>query len=87
LRALFLILILALSGCASMGAPPHADFDRQAPLAANAGSVRTTGTRTQKIGLPLGRGGKIGLWTGVAVLLAYMMATDGEDDSSTTTDP
>ena len=56
-------------------------------LAANAGSVRTTGSRTQKIGLPLSRGGKIGLWTGVAVFLAYMMATDGEEDGAGTADP
>jgi len=56
-------------------------------LAANAGSVRTTGSRTQKVGLPLSRGGKIGLWTGVAVFLAYLMATDGEDAAAGTTDP
>jgi hypothetical protein len=37
--------------------------------------------------LPLSRGGKIGLWTGVAVFLGYLMATDGEEDGDATPDP
>jgi len=88
LRSLLLILIVALSGCASIGAgaPGRTDFG-PAKLAANAGSVRTTGSRTQKVGLPLSRGGKIGLWTGVAVFLGYLMATDGEEDGDGTPDP
>ena len=56
-------------------------------LGANAGSTRTTGSRTQTIGLPLGRGTKIGLWTGVAVFLAYLMATDGEEDGAGAAEP
>jgi hypothetical protein len=89
LRSLFLIVVIAFSGCASIsaGAPTRADFDRQAMWAANAGSVRTTGSGAQKVGLPLSRGGKIGLWTGVAVLLGYLMATDGEDGGDGTRDP
>jgi hypothetical protein len=31
------------------------------------------GGRTQTVGLPLSRGGKIGLWAGVTVFLAYLI--------------
>ena len=94
LRALLLVLSAALSGCVTTGAlvGSRGDADYQAMLAANAGSSRptgsrTTGSRTQTIGLPLGRGAKIGLWTGVAVFLAYLMATDGEEEGASTADP
>ena len=89
MRSLLLILIIGLPGCASIsaGAPSRRDAEGHVMLAANAGSSRTTGSRTQKIGLPLGRGAKIGLWTGVAVFLAYLMATDGDEESASAADP
>jgi len=89
MRALLLVLSAALSGCVASGpiSGPCGNADCQATWAANAGSTRTTGTRTQTVGLPLGRGAKIGLWTGVAVLLAYLMATDGEEEGAGTADP
>jgi hypothetical protein len=46
LRSLFLILNVALAGCASMsaGAPTRAEFDRQAMLAATDGEEDGGGT-------------------------------------------
>jgi hypothetical protein len=50
--------------------------------AAANGPVRTTsGGRTRTVGLPLPRAAKIGLWAGVAVILALAMA-DSDDDAS-----
>jgi hypothetical protein len=44
--------------------------------------VRTTGGgRSRTVGLPLPRAAKIGLWTGVAVILALAMA-DSDADAS-----
>jgi hypothetical protein len=37
---------------------------------------------TTKVGLPLTRAQKIGLWTGVAVLLGYLMADDDDAGES-----
>ena len=88
MRALLLVLGAALSGCVTSGA--QVEFCGNADcrlMAASAGSSRTTGSRTQTVGLPLGRRAKIGLWTGVAVFLAYLMATDGEEEAAGTADP
>lgn len=88
MRAVLLVLSAALSGCVTTGAivGPCGDADCRA-MAASAGSSRTAGSRTQTVGLPLGRKGKIGLWTGVAVFLAYLMATDGEQEGAGTAAP
>ena len=88
MRALLLVLSAALSGCVTSGAMvgSRGDTDGETTLSANAGSSGA-GSRTQTIGLPLGKKGKIGLWTGVAVFLAYLMATDGEEEGAGTTDP
>jgi hypothetical protein len=37
--------------------------------------------------LPLTRAQKLGFWAGVAVFLAYLMASDGEDDDAGPVDP
>ena len=88
MRALLLVLSAALSGCVTTGAMvgSRGDADYQPMLAASAGSSSAS-SRTQTIGLPLGRKGKIGLWTGVALFLAYLMATDGEEEAAGTADP
>ena len=79
------MLASVLSGCATTAAvvPPGGDAEAQAMLRANAAPARSTmGGRTQTVGLPLSRAGKIGLWAGVAVFLGYLMATDGEEDGA-----
>jgi hypothetical protein len=82
MRVLMLIVAAALSACGAMtaGVPAGADAGAQTMLMANRQTRSTTGSRTQTVGLPLSRAGKIGLWAGVAVFLAYLMATDGEDE-------
>ncbi len=76
------MLASALWGCAMTATAvlPNADAEARPMFAASAGPARSTGGRTQTVGLPLSRGGKIGLWAGVAVVLAYLMASDGEDE-------
>lgn len=82
MRVLLLILLGVLAGCAA--APPltigRGVAENQATFAAQGPAQRTRNGTTQTVGLPLGRGAKIGLWTGVAVVIAYLMATDGDDD-------
>jgi hypothetical protein len=77
-----LILLGVLAGCAA--APPltvgRDVAENPATFAAQEPAQRTRNGTTQTIGLPLSRAAKIGLWTGVAVVLAYLIATDGEDD-------
>jgi hypothetical protein len=89
-RVLLLILACVLSGCATTAAvvPPGGDAEAQPMSRANAAPTRSTmGGRTQTVGLPLSRAGKIGLWTGVAVFLGYLMATDGDEDGAGPADP
>ena len=84
------MLATVLSGCATSVAvvPPGGDSEAQPVVRANAAPARSTmGGRTQSVGLPLSRAGKIGLWAGVAVFLGYLMATDGEDDGAGSTEP
>ncbi len=90
MRVLLLVLASVLSGCATTAAvvPPGGDVEAQAMARANAAPARSTmGGRTQTVGLPLSRAGKIGLWAGVAVFLAYLMAADGEEDAGGPADP
>lgn len=88
MKALLLVLSAALSGCVTSGAMVGCgNAGCQTLSASSAGSSRTTGSRTQTVGLPLGRGAKIGLWTGVAVFLGYLMATDGEEERAGTAEP
>jgi uncharacterized protein YceK len=90
MRVLLLIATSVLSGCATTAVlVPPGDDGKGRPLStANAAPVRTTGGgRTQSVGLPFSRGGKIGLWVGVAVFLAYLMHSDGEEDVSGSGDP
>jgi hypothetical protein len=76
-----LILIVAISGCAT------------APLTGVGGDeARATwqsqsSSRTTRVGLPLTRAQKIGLWSGVAVLIAYLMADDDDAEESPTPVP
>jgi hypothetical protein len=87
-RTLLLILAAALAGCATtpVVGPPRGGVESGVALAASAGPARTTsGSRTQTRGLPLSRGAKIGLWAGVAVFLAYLMA-DSERDTDAAAD-
>jgi hypothetical protein len=81
---LLLILLVALSGCATTPSAAGGAVEGRAALAAQGPVQRSSGGRTQKVGLPLTRAQKIGLWTGVAVLLAYLMADsdDAEANSS-----
>jgi hypothetical protein len=72
-----MILFGVLAGCA---AAPPLTAENQAAFGAQGPAQRTRNGTTQTIGLPLSRGAKIGLWTGVAVFLGYLMATDGDDD-------
>ena len=90
MKALLLVAASVLSGCATMTAvvPSSGELEsRAASLQSGRTSSTTSGTRTQTVGLPLSRAGKIGLWTGVAVFLAYLMATDGEDDGTASPEP
>jgi hypothetical protein len=66
---------------------PAEPDSRVAMLQSGRTSRTTSGSRTQTVGLPLSRAGKIGLWTGVAVFLAYLMATDGEEDEADSAEP
>jgi Flp pilus assembly protein TadD len=78
-----LILLVAISGCATTprmvttGAETRATWQSQS----------SGGGRTTKVGLPLTRAQKIGLWSGVAVLIAYLMADDDADDSAAVDGP
>jgi hypothetical protein len=77
-RLPLLILLGILTGC--VAAPPRTTVAESQATFAQGPAQRTRNGTTQTVGLPLSRAGKIGLWTGVAVVLAYLMATDGEDD-------
>ncbi len=81
MKVLLLMLAVVLSGCATTAVvvPPGVDAETQAPLQARGTTRSTSGSRTQTVGLPLSRAGKIGLWAGVAVFLAYLMESDGEE--------
>jgi hypothetical protein len=92
MKALLLAAACLSSGCAAVtgsvparGGPAMVAASA-APARSQSGSTRTQGTggQTQTIGLPLGRAGKIGLWTGVAVFLAYLMHSDGDDGADAT---
>jgi hypothetical protein len=84
-RVSLLVLLVVLSGCATTS-PPAGGHSRpietRALFAANGPAQRSGGGRTQKVGLPLTRAQKIGLWTGVAVLLAYLMADSDDAEAS-----
>jgi hypothetical protein len=81
-RVVLLVLLAGLSGCASLapvtvGRSGMAD-DR---MALAAGPAQTTGGgRVQTRGLPLTRGQKIALWTGVAALTGYLIADSDDND-------
>jgi hypothetical protein len=92
LRKISLVLLAAASaGCAATAAvvPNAPGLHGDSVLAAANGPSRSTGSgRTRTVGLPLPPAAKIGLWSGVAVLLALTMADD--DDASepgSTTEP
>jgi hypothetical protein len=82
MKALLLIVTSVMSGCAALATPPPlGDAEAQTrSMAAGRSAQGTNGGRTQTVGLPLSRAGKIGLWAGVAVFLAYLMASDGDDE-------
>jgi len=76
-KVALLILLSAVSGCAatsSMTAGHDATASWQVQRSGN-GSTTT-------VGLPLSRAAKIGLWSGVAVLIAYLIADDDDEDSA-----
>jgi len=78
--ALLVVLVGVSAGCGTVTAGVSArDAQGQTASMANRATRSTSGGTTQTVGLPLSRAGKIGLWAGVAVFLAYLMATDGED--------
>ena len=81
MRVSLLILLVALSGCATSSATGGV-VESRTLLAAQGPAQRSSGGRTQKVGLPLTRAQKIGLWTGVAVLLAYLMADSDDAEAS-----
>ena len=89
MKALLLILASAISGCAALAtAPLLGEADAQTrSMAAGRSAQGTSGGRTQTVGLPLSRAGKIGLWAGVAVFLAYLMASDGDDEAQGVGEP
>ena len=89
MRVLLLMLAVVLSGCATTAAvvPPGGDAGTQAALQARGTTRSTSGSRTQTIGLPLSRAGKIGLWAGVAVFLAYLVASDDSEESADAVGP
>jgi hypothetical protein len=75
---MLLLLAAVLAGCATTDALVSTDDgESQLVLAANAAQT-TSGGRTQTVGLPLPPAAKIGLWSGVAVLLALAMADDSD---------
>jgi hypothetical protein len=78
---------VASAGCAATAAvvPRAGAQGEPASAAANGPSRSTGGGRTQTVGLPLPPAAKIGLWTGVAVLLALTMADDDEDTGEAST--
>ena len=83
MKLLLLAAAAILSGCATTTTVVVRgdEIAGSAKLAASQGAGRSTsGGRTQTVGLPLSRKGKIGLWAGVAVFLAYLMDSDGEED-------
>ena len=86
MRAWLLILMACLCGCATTAAVvPSRDaaanpvVSRASARPARTTSGGTSGGSTQTSGLPLSRGAKIGLWAGVAVVLASLMHSDGEE--------
>ena len=90
MKALVLVLTSVVSGCAAPAAvaPYRVDAEVETVSKADARPARSTsGSRTQTVGLPLSRAGKIGLWAGVAVFLAYLMDSDGEDEVAASNEP
>jgi uncharacterized protein YceK len=84
LRNLFVVFAAASSGCATTTAVVAARGGVQGQamtLTANGPARTTGGGHTQTVGLPLPPAAKLGLWTGVAVLLALAMA-DSDDDAA-----
>ena len=84
---LFLVIAAASSGCTTTAAVV-AGGGVQGPavaLTANGPARTTGGGHSQRVGLPLPPAAKIGLWTGVAVLIALAMA-DSDDDAAGDTD-
>ena len=86
MRVWLLILLAGLAGCANLAPVTTGRIgpaDERAELALTAGPAQTSsGGRVQKRGLPLTRGQKIALWTGVALLTAYLMADSDDEDAS-----
>jgi hypothetical protein len=82
-RIALLSSVVAASGCVATPSLPAQDDSRDARVQSALGiqAQRTGGGRTTTVGLPLTRAQKIGLWTGVAVVLAYVMADDNEENS------
>jgi hypothetical protein len=71
-----LIFLVALAGCAtapSMSAGLDTRASWQGPAQRSGGGSTTT------VGLPLPRAAKIGLWSGVALLIAHLIADDDND--------
>jgi hypothetical protein len=81
-RILLLVFLAALAGCATI--PQSRVTDDRLALGLNSGAAQTSsGHRVERRSLPLTRGQKIALWTGVAVLIAYVMAESADDDEDT----
>jgi hypothetical protein len=72
-------LLVALSGCASAPSLRAGSGTEVQASSLQGPAQKSSGGRTSKVGLPLTRAQKIGLWTGVAVLLGYLMADDDDD--------
>jgi len=87
MKRLVLASVCVLQGCAAMtGVAPKSDGEPLMTASARPAQSTRNG-RTQTVGLPLSRAGKIGLWAGVAVFLAYLMDSDGEGDSAGSAEP
>ena len=85
MRILLLVLLAGLAGCATIAPVTQVrsgGSDDRAMALANGPAQTTSGGSVQKRGLPLTRGQKILLWTGVAVLAVYVMAESDDDDES-----
>jgi len=90
MKALVLVVAVAASGCATPAAvaPYRGGAEVETVSTANARPARSgSGGRTQTVGLPLSRAAKIGLWAGVAVFLAYLMESDGDEEGEGSTGP
>jgi succinate dehydrogenase/fumarate reductase flavoprotein subunit len=86
MRVLLLVLLTGLAGCATIAPVTVGRSSVPADgvaLALTSGAARSTNGQTvQKRGLPLTRGQKIALWTGVAVLTGYLMTESANEEDS-----